>query len=112
MSAITRPDPILFLSDARGIYIPRDFAASFADRSKSVTGVSDEDWTILDAGPDHEWYWDTWTEVCDSAVVTDAHGSTYFVYQDGDCWLIPKGMDWQDGEDFFAWPDDGDDEDY
>jgi hypothetical protein len=111
MSAITRPDPILFLSDARGVYIPRDFAASFGDRSKSVTGVSDENWAILDAGPDHEWYWDAWTEVCDHAVVTDAHGSAYFVYQDGDCWLIPKGMDWQDGEDFFAWPDADDDDD-
>ena len=45
---------LLWLSDARGVYIPRDFANSFADRAKTVSGVSDEDWTILERGPDYE----------------------------------------------------------
>ena len=47
-----RPEPLLWLSDARGVYIPRDFANSFSNRAKDVTGVSDEDWAILEAGPD------------------------------------------------------------
>ena len=53
-----KPEPLLWLSDARGIYIPRDFASSFADRAKSVSGVTDEDWAILEEGPDHDWYWE------------------------------------------------------
>ena len=45
---------LLWLLDARGIYIPRDFATSFADRSKSVSGVDAEQWAILENGPDEE----------------------------------------------------------
>jgi len=103
-----KTDALLWLSDARGIYIPRDFAKSFADRTKFVSGVSDEDWATLDAGPDHEWYWEAWTNVCDNAVVTDEHGHKYFVYQDGDCWLVPCGMEWSEETGGFAWPADDD----
>ena len=49
-----RPEMLLWLSDARGVYIPRDFAKSFADRAKHVSGVSEEDWTILELGPDYQ----------------------------------------------------------
>ena len=103
---------LLWLSDSRGIYIPRDFAESFVDRDKSVKGVSSEDWEILEFGPDHDLYWDTWTDVCENAVVTGENGIEYFVYQDGDCcWLIPKGMEWPDRGDCFQWPADDDDDD-
>jgi hypothetical protein len=44
---------MLWLNDALGVYILRDFANSFADRAKSVTGVDAETWTILESGPDH-----------------------------------------------------------
>lgn len=108
-----KPEMMLWLSDARGVYIPRDFANSFADRAKHVKNVKDEDWTILEAGPDHEQYWDAWTDVCDNARVTDENGAEYFVWQEGDCWLVPVGMEWNDDEDGFAWPvsenDDGED---
>lgn len=97
-------EPMLWLSDARGMYIPRDFATSFADRAKHVTGVNDETWSILEAGPDHEWYWEAWDDVCRSARVTDAHGRGYTVYQDGDCWLIPDDMEWSDETGFFVRP--------
>lgn len=104
-------EPLLWLNDSRGIYIPRDFAASFVDRDKHVSGVSAENWAILDAGPDHEWYWDAWTEVCDDARIAGDDGVEYFVYQDGDCWLVPKGMEWDDRNDFWAWPQDEDEDD-
>lgn len=98
-----KPDVMLWLSDARGVYIPRDFAASFKDIALSISGVSPEDWAILE-DPDHEWYWDTWDTVCDNAIVTDENGDKYRVYQDGDCWLIPAGMEWNDEKDFFDYP--------
>lgn len=107
---IHRPEPMLWLSDARGQYIPLDFASCFADRSSSVSGVSDKDWATLEAGPDHEYYWDTWNKVCDSATIRDGD-TDYFIYQDGHCWLIPHGMVWSDKEDFFVWPQDEESED-
>jgi hypothetical protein len=103
-----KPEPMLWLSDARGQYIPRDFAKSFADRARDVAGVSDEDWAILEAGPEHEFYWDTWNDVEQSAVITDQDGSKYTIYQNGDCWLIPDGMEWNDVSDFFVWPSEED----
>jgi hypothetical protein len=99
-----RPEPICFLTDARGVYLPRDFAKAWEDRTKSVANVSDEDWTALEAGPDHSEYWDAWQEVCDSAIVTDINGVKYHVYQDGDCWLIPVGMTYDDEADGWRWP--------
>lgn len=103
-------EPLLWLSDARGIYLPQDFADSFADRSQFVSGVSDEDWEILESGPDHEWYWEAWEDVLNSARVKDDKGFLYFVYQDGDCWLIPDGMEWSEEEDWFVWPKEEEDE--
>jgi hypothetical protein len=106
-----RPDMMLWLDDHRGVYIPRDFANSFADRAKSVSGVKDKDWLILEAGPDHELYWDTWNEVSDCARVTDENGVVYTVYQDGACWLVPEGMEWSEEENGFVWPEDEEAED-
>ena len=78
----------LFLSDARGIYIPRDFAEAI--RRDCVAGVSAEDWETLAAGPEHDLYWDTWADVERDAIVTDpADGTRYALFQDGDLWLVP-----------------------
>ena len=78
---MNKPDMLLWLSDSRGQYIPRDFANSFADREKSVAGVSAEQWAILEIGPwneetdqPNESYWDVWIEVEDNAVITDEQG--------------------------------------
>ena len=100
----SKPDMLLWLSDARGQYIPRDFANSFVDRSSAVKGVDGGTWETLESGPDHEWYWDAWQEVCDRAVITDENGHEYFIHQDGDCWLVPKGMEWDEHMETFDWP--------
>jgi len=107
---MAKPDMLLWLSDARGIYIPRDFATSFADRAKNVSGVSDENWAILEAGPDHEHYWEAWQEVEQNAVITDDNGVKFRIHQDGDCWLVPESMEWSDEEGTFVHPEE-DDED-
>jgi hypothetical protein len=83
---------ILFLSDARGIYIPRDFAQEIV--RNTLTGVSAEDLDYLAAGPDGEHYWDVWSDVCDRAVITDpTDGTEYNIVQDGDCWLVERGAE-------------------
>lgn len=108
---MSKPAMLLWLSDNRGVYIPRDFALSFVDRAKHVANVDDESWAILEAGPDHEFYWDTWIDVCNNAVVTDEKGIKFFIWQDGDCWLVPEGMEWSDRDGAFVWPDEDEDED-
>lgn len=69
----------LLLTDARGIYIPRDFAMYFED----MDHVSDEDMEILKAGPDHEQYWDAWDAVLQNASNV-VNGKVWRLYQDGD----------------------------
>jgi hypothetical protein len=101
----TKPEPILWLNDARGIYIPRDFATSFKERDKYVTSVNDEDWAVLEAGPDHVDYWDTWQEVEMFAHIINDDGVVFTVHHDGDVWLIPEGMIWDEESDWFVWPD-------
>jgi hypothetical protein len=101
---MSKPEMLLWLSDNRGQYIPRDFAASFMDRAHSVAGVDGETWAILEAGPDHEFYWDAWADVCSNAIVTDENGDKYTIWQEGDCWLVPAGMEWDDKEGTFVWP--------
>lgn len=87
---------LLWLDDHRGVYIPRDFAQSFKDRDSCVTGVSAEDWAVLEAGPDHEFYWDTWEDVCSNAKVTETDGTVYTVWQDGACWLVENGAEFDE----------------
>jgi hypothetical protein len=99
-----KPEPMLWLSDSRGIYIPRDFARSFANRAANVTGVDDETWAILESGPDNELYWEAWDDVVNECRVKNDKGIVYTVHQDGDCWLIPDGMEWDEESECFAWP--------
>lgn len=101
---MSKPEPMLWLSDARGVYIPRDFVNSFANWA-NVSGISDEDKAALQAGPDHEWYWEAWMTAIDHAKVTDDKGNTFFIHQDGDCWLVPEGMEWDEANEFYRWPD-------
>jgi len=106
--AHAKPEPLLWLSDARGVYIPHDFARSFVDRDKHVSGVSRDDWSILDLGPNQESndvYWETWDDVLNDAIVTDEHGTKYRLHQDGDLWLIPDGMQWNEDSDCYQWPE-------
>ncbi len=101
---MTKPNMLLWLSDARGVYIPRDFANSFADRAGAVSGVDEDTWDILDTGPDHDDYWEAWDEVLQNAIITDEHGIKYSIWQEGDCWLIPLGMEWNEEHETYMWP--------
>ena len=111
-----RQDPLLYLDDHRGIYIPRDFARD--TYRECISGVKSEDLDYLageytptgdddpddHGGPDGEFYWDTWQTVLDNAIVTDKSGNVFRLYQDGAVWLIPDGMEWDDREEWYRWP--------
>jgi len=102
---MSRPKAVLLFDSARGVYIPRDFATAFTPSDRAhVTGVESNDWAVLEAGPDNELYWDVWLGVCDSAIITDDNGDQYMLWQDGDLWLIPVGMTWDEEAEGYRWP--------
>ena len=84
----------LFAGSARGIYIPQHFAESV--NRDTLTGVSTDDMTTIESGPDTEWYWEAWESVLDNARLTDSNGQVWTLYQDGDLWLVPA--DWTPDE--------------
>lgn len=89
----TIPDAVtLILSDARGVYIPRDFVTDnyneIAVDHCAAWGISKEDGEILASGPEHEFYWETWDDVLRNAEYTDEDGNKYFLSQDGDLWAL------------------------
>lgn len=76
----------LFADGNRGIYIPQYFAESVV--REKVSGVSAEQWEILESGPDHESYWDVWDEVERDAILTKDDGTQFCLHQDGDLWIV------------------------
>lgn len=101
VQAKTNEGVILFADGARGIYIPQYFAQSI--KKEMVRGVSDEDWQILEAGPDHDLYWETWDTVERNAEVTlDGHKYTLTYGEGGgDLFLIcPELMSDEEKENF------------
>lgn len=84
------------LSDARGVYLPRD-AAETLDWLQ-FPDVKAEDLDVLRAGPDAEFYWDAWQSVLDNAETKDGD----VLHQDGDLWLIRKDAAIEDLNAYFA----------
>lgn len=82
---------VLILTDARGIYIPRDFVCDdyneIAIEHCEAWGIKLEDAEVLQ-NPENEWYWDTWNDVLNCAEFTDSEGNKFKLHQDGDLWGI------------------------
>ena len=74
---------VCLLDSARGQYIPKAFAELC---NMEEWGISKEEAEILLSGPEHEWYWETWEEVLDSAEYINPAGNKYHLHQDGDLW--------------------------
>lgn len=73
----------LLISDHTGIYIPQHFATNMD--LDQWSGLNKEDIDILQAGPDHEWYWEAWDNVLGSASIL-LDGKVWHLSQDGDLW--------------------------
>lgn len=81
----------LILSDARGIYIPRDF---LTDNDNAIAWEHCKAWGLTESNfehwkdaldPEHDWYWYAWEWILSNAKYK--HGDdTYFLWQDGDLW--------------------------
>ncbi len=75
----------LLITDAAGVYIPQQFAENFEG-----WGILPQDFQILRQGPDHEQYWDVWSDVLIYASI-EHEGEVYRLHQDGDLWAL---SDW------------------
>jgi hypothetical protein len=78
---------ILFADSSRGQYIPQFFAES-VDWNQ-LDNWNEDEREILLAGPDHEFYWETWESVMDKVqtvdggiLVTGESGDLFIVYRD------------------------------
>lgn len=83
---------IHILSDARGIYIPRDFVTddfgNIAKEHCNKWGVNQDDALLLALGPETDFYWDIWEHVLNNAEFKADDGNAYKLYQDGNLWGI------------------------
>jgi hypothetical protein len=83
----------LILSDARGVYIPRDFVT---DNFNEIAWDHCKAWGLTEsnfdhwkecAEPEHEHYWEAWDWVLSHAKFHDAEtGDVFTLWQDGDLW--------------------------
>ena len=75
----------ILVSDAHGVYVPMQFIKSH-DLSL-WNGIDQEDVDTIMKGPDDEYYWDSWSNILQSATYQHG-GDQYFLYQDGDVFAI------------------------
>ena len=77
---------VLLLSDARGVYIPRDFVQGF---DMVQWGLDPDSGAVRTcAEPDADGYWDAWDEVLRRAKYVADDGREFRLYQDGDLWAL------------------------
>jgi len=84
----------LLLTDARGVYIPRDFGKMFEGDSKIVNSKGEADKKLTELvnglvdqepyGDDSEGYWEDWTQVLDHVYLKGENGDLWSLHQDGD----------------------------
>lgn len=84
-------EPLLFFTDARGTYIPKDFAEFLNGNEKVEHNIAQEDIEVL-LNPDNEFYWDVWEGVLESKFKVKDTGQVLELYQDGDLWVLPEGF--------------------
>lgn len=82
-----------FVDSHHGIYSGKIFA-EYLDhlfKTGNITGISNEDWKSLLAGPDDEFYLDAWANI-DNVTITDEQGIKWMVYQNEGIYLYPESI--------------------
>jgi hypothetical protein len=85
---------ILLVDERHGIYVPKVFAELWNDMSddeRAMWEINTDEIQYL-SDPDADGYWDAWHVVLDSATYTNELGHAYYLDQDGDLYLVPKGF--------------------
>jgi len=83
----------LLISDAAGVYIPKEWCEACADYP-GWSGFDKDDVETCLAGPDEEWYWEAWDNISQNAEFTNPKdGSKWMLWQDGDLWAVRSDID-------------------
>jgi len=88
---MTKPEPVLVLLDAHGVYIPQLWCSDIDQAQAEAIGANWQDVQTCQAGPDTDWYWEAWDSILDSVQVTDENGVRWTLFQNGDLWEVPDG---------------------
>jgi len=83
-------DTHILLSDARGIYIPRDFLDFENICNEDGSPIADK-WKLERAilkDPDDPDYWEAWDTILQYCYLHDGKGNIYFLHQQGDLFAI------------------------
>lgn len=84
----------LLLSDSHGIHIPKLWADDITDQEEAEALMIDwADVLILQSGPDHEQYWEAWSQVLDHASWSDLNGREWRMVQNGDLWAVDASVE-------------------
>ena len=88
MKILKKEDAVILMVDSHaGQYIPQEFLESIKN-VKGWKGISSENKKTIEAGPDNEWYWEAWTQICDNAKFTSKARQEFRLYQDEDLWAV------------------------
>ena len=98
----------LLLDGHRGIYIPRDFCKEI--NLNKFSGLDPDDAECCLAGPDEEWYWESWTNIMNHALHIDEDGDEWFLYQDDDLFLMCEALMTKEEKESFGFETDDDEE--
>ena len=85
--------PQILLNDSNGIYIPQLWAAGLIETDCPQLNIDWSDVQTIQAGPDHELYWQAWDDITQSYEATDDQGIKWTLYQNGDLWELPSDYD-------------------
>ena len=90
----------LLIDSHHGIYSGQILATQYGNHLQ----VSQEDKDILTAGPDHEYYIETWADMEGETMIDDT-GERYFIWtNEGDTWAVPDGWEWSEDEENYIDP--------
>ena len=79
----------LLITDASGIYIPKEFIESRLDWQLEQIKAQTSEGTIETLkDPDDEWYWEAWAEVLDGVEFVSPEGLRFSLHQNGDLWAV------------------------
>lgn len=85
---------ILHLDGNRGQYMPRDFfEITIPECIKWDCSDETKTWILATCkDPENESYWHAWNDAENHCTIVDPDsGIEYYLYQDMDLWLVPKG---------------------
>ena len=95
----------LLITDSAGQYIPQIwYEKCYLDVHWSSNNgwgwIGVPKWTrsIIEAGPEHEEYWDAWESILNSTKYIAASGLIWTLHLDGDLWAVSEDHVWEDEE--------------